>query len=211
MTKEQKQAYEFIFYCYFGQIDDPIESAIDRAYVDMAAHTLKGFGDDYESKWTCRHKAAQKIKEALKKIDENFCDWHLRLCEDIIGIYENFVPFSHGQAQKWVNMTMKYLYVFKLVFADMKDDRYEKIPTFFKSEENINKLHIPLDNYILKELNFEKLEPWSKMDKPQYENFINSNDKNIQWELENWSMAAENHRQIDNKSYSYFKENQNKI
>lgn len=205
MTKEQKQAYEFILYCYFGKIDNPIEAAIDRAYVDMAAHTLKGFGADYKAKWECRYKATQAITSALESIDDNFCDWHLSLRKEIKKIYENYVSFSHGQAQKWINMTMKYLYVFKLVFEDMKDDRLEKIPAFFKSDENISKLHIPLDNYILKELNFESLEPWSQMNEIQYKEFINNTDKNIQWELENWNIAAENYKQIDSKSYSNYK------
>ena len=51
-----KKAYNFILQCYFGDMSDPVEAAIDRAYSDMASHTLKGFKDYYE-KWECRFEA----------------------------------------------------------------------------------------------------------------------------------------------------------
>lgn len=41
--------------------------------------------------------------------------------------------FTYGQAQKWINMTNKYLYVFNLIFEDWNDERLCHIPILIKN------------------------------------------------------------------------------
>lgn len=199
------QAYEFILYCYFGDMANPIEAAIDRAYIDMASHTLRGFGKDYHIKWELRFMASEKIKEMLKNISKDYDDWHGKTCKIIQKIYnDKGIDFSYGQAQKWINMTTKYLYVFSLIFADREDERLFVIPeAIIKHHE---KLHIPIDNYILSELQLDKFAPWSKMDEDMYNecrnNFVG---KDIDWELENWNTVSNAKKVNDIASYARYK------
>lgn len=75
-----------------------------------------------------------------------FTDWHRKKCDEIIGqmneaTYETEIPenklmekdFTYGQAQKWLNMTLKYLWLLDL------------LPKDFNSEL----LHVPIDSYII--------------------------------------------------------------
>lgn len=57
------------------------------------------------------------VQHNNQKID--FDEWHKNLCEDLVDDYENAFKnafsekctniFTYGNAQKWVNMTLKYL------------------------------------------------------------------------------------------------------
>ena len=65
---------------------------------------------------------------------EKYTQWHYSICKLIVDQYEaEGIEFYIGQAQKWVNMTLKYLYV-------LVPDVVEPFYRF---------LHIPLDNYIM--------------------------------------------------------------
>lgn len=51
MNDLERKCHNFILQCYFGDMENPIDAAIDRAYVDMASHTLKGFAEhQYQEK-----------------------------------------------------------------------------------------------------------------------------------------------------------------
>lgn len=206
MIDSTAQAYEFILYCYFGDMSNPIEAAIDRAYIDMASHTLRGFaGEDYKRKWALRYAASEKIKEMLEKISEDFDEWHKETCRMIQKTYEDKkIDFSYGQAQKWINMTTKYLYVFSLVFADRKDKRLTAIPEFIINHHE--KLHIPIDNFILLEQGLVKYRPWSRMDEDTYNKCRSDLEgKDIDWELENWNNASYVQKANDISSYARYK------
>ena len=69
----------FLLDCAFGRHDDLVTDVIDKAYVDMAAHTLKGFGDDYMKKWKCRYNATEVIVNGIKSYvssERDFNAWH---------------------------------------------------------------------------------------------------------------------------------------
>ncbi len=60
----KKQSLDFLICCYFGQSHDLIKAAIDRAYIDMASHTLKWPENaPKDSKWECRYKGTIRIIE----------------------------------------------------------------------------------------------------------------------------------------------------
>ena len=215
MNDLEKKCYCFVLQCYFGDMADPVNAAIDRAYVDMASHTLKGFAEEeYRQKWKCRYCASKTIKKAVQKTEEmrqNYNSWHNKLCNKLQSIYVEKAKYqlTYGQAQKWVNMASKYLLVFAVIFKDMDcQEKLDSIPNFFREADAIQKLHIPLDSFIMQQYKVNNFGPWSKMNREQYEACRTQiKDKTLQDELEDWGVAANLHRADDKKSYAaYVKE-----
>ena len=215
MNDLEKKCYCFVLQCYFGDMADPVNAAIDRAYVDMASHTLKGFAEEeYRQKWKCRYCASKTIKKAVQKTEEmrqNYNSWHNKLCNKLQSIYVEKAKYqlTYGQAQKWVNMATKYLLVFAVIFKDMDcQEKLDSIPNFFREADAIQKLHIPLDSFIMQQYKVNNFGPWSKMNREQYEACRTQiKDKTLQDELEDWGVAANLHRADDKKSYAaYVKE-----
>ena len=64
-----------------------------------------------------------------------FDAWHEELCERLKEVYGDF-PFTVGQAQKWVNMSIKYLFVMDRAYVEHCWDY----------------CHIPLDRIVLDQL-----------------------------------------------------------
>ena len=109
----------------------------------------------------------KSIRQLLKRSNPDvtaFDIWHGTLCQKIISIYKDKdIPFYYGQAQKWINMTMKYFCVLYL------------------SEANriIHLMHPPVDSIF-----FERAEDllsidypvfrWSRMDSQQYKKYLKS-------------------------------------
>lgn len=144
--------------------------------------------------------------------NSDFDDWHKAKCEEIINFMNNSIDksntkilkkeekFTIGQAQKWVNMTLKYLWLLNA------------LPTGVKPEY----LHVPIDSYIIEiaydnKNKFENAlgleekpkDSWSKL--PKYEDYfkiqkairkaIKTNATNetipIKWESLAWIEVAE--------------------
>ena len=102
MNDLERKCHNFILQCYFGDMENPIDAAIDRAYVDMASHTLKGFAEhQYQEKWELRFEASSKIKKALDLLDaeSDYTSWHCELCGKLQKVYTE-KRLSYGQAQK---------------------------------------------------------------------------------------------------------------
>ena len=88
-----------------------------------------------------------KIK-ALFKNGKDFDGWHKCTCGKLIDIAKDSSTknnellfgegFSYGQAQKWLNMTLKYMWL--MGFWNNDEEMNEKI---------IDALHVPVDDYIL--------------------------------------------------------------
>ena len=155
------------------------EKACDRAYADMARHTLRiDKMMDAEKKKELRECATNYLKDECIALScysqEEFNKWHDTTCKYLIEIYKDCKDkmgkqsFCYGHAQKWLNMLFKYLYVYEFV-DEFKD--------YFVSRSNLPEwLHIPLDNKIIEkaEEDFELQKPscsWSRMDEIQYQNY----------------------------------------
>lgn len=213
MNDLEKKCYCFVLQCYFGDMADPVNAAIDRAYVDMASHTLKGFAaEEYAQKWKYRYCASKAIREAMRetgKMRRDYDSWHDELCKKLQDIYDKRLIglLTYGQAQKWVNMAAKYLLVFAIIFGSMDDPKkLQFIPEFFREEAAIQKLHIPLDSFIMQQYNVSGFGPWSKMNREQYVACrAQIKEKTLQDELEDWGVAANLHRADDKKSYAAYK------
>lgn len=108
----------------------------------------------------------EELKESLLCNQDDYNGWHKRLCEKIAAMYDKYYfdkltemsekdetiydffsredkeekYFTIGNAQKWVNMTMKNLYVLSEYFElDFNEDIWKYI-------------HIPIDNKVLKKV-----------------------------------------------------------
>ena len=135
ITKEN--AISFLLQCYFGHIEDPILSAIDRAYLDMQAHTVSGEQKDL---YSGRKIATEELYKAIDSIDDSlpFDEWHKTTA---LAMKRCYSKLSYGQIQKWINMSIKYLYTFKLLGVD-------GISEYFNSENSVH-FHPALDSYVL--------------------------------------------------------------
>ena len=204
---DEKDILEFFKYSYFGNLKDPIEAASNRAYRDMC-RTLNFDILPKKDKDTTISNLKKDVNFIFKKeipiINEGsitsqkeFDTWHHGLCDNIIEKCkkiekykkteegkEEKIQFTYGQAQKWVNMTIKYLYI-------LNDHTFDNVFDF---------LHIPVDNYILdianKNFGIDKpKKPWSKWDEEQYRNYQNEIKSKIKiapllWEFDNWLKVA---------------------
>lgn len=153
------------------------------------------------------------FSEEVIESEKSFDKWHEEKCKEITekmnGNYETVnnsdekvlnKSFTIGQAQKWVNMTLKYLWLLNA------------LPTGVKPEY----LHVPIDSYIIKiayskkvtfkyalGLEEKRKKSWSKL--PKYEKYfkiqkeireaIKTNATNetipIKWESLAWIEVAE--------------------
>ena len=136
-----KDVLNFLKVIFFGDISDSFKAASYRAYLDFN-RTLRFGTIEEDTRKNLKEKATKILRERISGINsdsitsqEKFDAWHKETCRVIRQIYkETGMDFSWGQAQKWLNMTIKYLYVLGACdFADVF--RY---------------CHIPVDNYVFK-------------------------------------------------------------
>lgn len=95
--------------------------------------------------------------------------------------------FTYGQAQKLVNMIVKYLYAYSQLYDISLDS--SKLNDLMSETK---RFHAPLDSYVLKKIEYSGV-PWSQIN--DYENTYENIQKAIRenfgndpflWELENW-------------------------
>ena len=177
------------------------EGAAHKAYADMARRTLRIKEDSKERK-VLKEQATKILRQAvekLKKDSSDFPKWHEKSCNALIACYGG--QLSYGQAQKWLNMLLKYLYVY-----DVKG--YE---TLFSQEEKITDLDMPVDSKVIDALRrkYNVKRPtagWSVWDRNTYRAYqaaarsalqknasdIENSDEQIPfyWELIHWSDAS---------------------
>ena len=168
-----------------------IDLAIKRAYRDMN-RTIDEDDKEKIKIEKCRVVDCLKgliIEKQINKIIDqpSFDEWHSKLCEAVTD--KKFYTF--GQAQKWVNMTLKYLLVLD----------YEPVLRL------IQYLHVPIDKVVVGKAlegehplfdgNPDEYLPWSKKikdgPKNNYYKFQDSLRKAIkglhpiQWEFKAWN------------------------
>ena len=153
-------ALDFLKVIYFGALTNPYEAASKRAYLDMN-RTIR-FNGLPEGKRTELRSAVTAILEKeihlltpeIIKSQKDYDAWHFARCVNIRSLYrEAGVEFHFGQAQKWLNMMIKYLYM-------IGECTFDGIFQY---------LHIPLDNYVFdvaqKELGIKRPKvAWSRWD-----------------------------------------------
>ena len=180
-----------------------IKLAADKAYGDMARHTLnlkeKGKRNVLKDAAMEMIFDSIQIKEKTRLTSSEYDKWHKDTCDELKRIYANQVvnstgTLTYGQAQKWLNMTVKYLfYIYSLYQFDEIDG------DFFKHA------HVPLDSIMYSiietELHIDKPKTsWSKTDDYgeylKYQNYIrraildfeyfDQPISPLEWEMLNW-------------------------
>lgn len=168
-TLNQIDIEDFWLRCFFNPGSSLKIAAIDRAYRDFN-RTLHKISEKQSKE---RHTEAQNLM--LSIIDEVCCRkfhsqaeydlWHEEKCLDLKTLYKRIFDFGLyiGQAQKWINMTFKYL-------SALGEKRITGIGT------NYHFFHFPIDNIIQKifskEMNIQKLKgSWSRID--DYRMYLN--------------------------------------
>jgi hypothetical protein len=159
---QQSDYYDCLLAFYFDREGDELELCLDRAYGDFK-RTLHGIGRHPRAK-EARARADQSLKDMFASIkathgvtQKKFDDWHQNACQSLAAIYREcgYASFFVGQAQKRLNMTFKYIYVFG----------ERRLPGFGHLYDFC---HAPLDIDFIEALaprGFEALPcPWSRLD-----------------------------------------------
>lgn len=213
---------EFLKYAYFNitkgdRMDDILSKCANKAYMDLC-RTIRFKTDDGNIKAEYKTKICDMLVNeydvlinAVKPADDKqtvFDEEHNQICKEICKTYAEISEFTYGQAQKWLNMMLKYVL---LTEGDSVLKSY---------------LHIPVDSYIMQAVGSDnpklkyclKLEcvpkkdgtlgkysessskPWSKWNYEEYIAFQSAvrtaiSESNyhspIEWENEAWIEVAE--------------------
>ncbi len=151
----------FVFGVQEANLDDDkrvVEACVEKAYRDMcrtidykySVSELKGKSKEEQEMFNRKkNNSLKELKELLIKefsdvLESSLSDfgvWHENLC-NMLTEYTNSEVFKEkltvGQAQKWINMTIKYLRILG------------------KWDEKIKDVHIPIDEYIMSAASIEK-------------------------------------------------------
>ena len=169
-SKTLQNSIEFMLYTNFGidfedgKTDKILDVAIDKAYNDAtmqgAYNALNKSGEtpDLSSIKNEMHKRIKKLLSPNPYFND-YSDWHKKICSYLTGAYENVKldktddhAFTYGNAQKWVNMTMKYLYILAEIFHEYVDKYAHECDFdqhFNRIQELYKDLHVPVDSYII--------------------------------------------------------------
>ena len=150
---------DFFIKLYFDTDNGYYNAGIKRAFLDFS-RTLK-IKDDNRAK--LRKGAEEYLYAKLNKATQiefrtqtEFDAFHKMNCEELINIWDEL---TFGQAQKWINMTLKYW----LLFGDKRIKGIDKNARFF---------HIPIDSFVQKGMfNEKRPDAWSKID--NYQTYFN--------------------------------------
>lgn len=134
-----------ISFLFSGCLIPGPKECVERAYRDFS-RTAKGITKDDEGKERKRsaHALVETfLREAISTewVRDGFDEWHQRCCGKICEHYarNGFANFRIGQAQKWLNMSVKY--ILSLSEAGL----YSALP----SSSLRDVAHVPLDDFIL--------------------------------------------------------------
>lgn len=150
---------DFLLRLYFSTGSNDLTRVLRRAYQDLS-RTVHGIGDYPKA----RPLAQEALRSELVALpsrahvadQSSFDAWHEDVCCKLSTAYANggYSHFCVGQAQKWLNMALKYIYV----FGEARLPGYARLYGF---------CHVPIDNVILHSPEFRGLtplhKPWSRI------------------------------------------------
>jgi len=158
--KKDDKMYKELCERFFGTDPSTVEKSViiekcaSMAYGDLCRNLsgLRDMPDDKKGKW---HEAVvSEIVACVQDLLDNpkdFDDWHKATCKAIrdksvehnVSDYVKWLKkhehegFSHGLAQKWLNMTLKNMLIAETASWYKKLDELRKL------------LHVPVDNYVI--------------------------------------------------------------
>jgi hypothetical protein len=153
---------EYLILLYFGRSQDKFALCQRRAYADFQ-RTLRGIQHLPLAK-DAKVRSGDALRQMFASIismksptQKQFDDWHKTGCYALKGVYQShgYDAFYIGHAQKWINMTFKYLYV-------MGETRVPGVSQLY------DLCHVPFDEILisaLREYGFKRLGcAWSRLD-----------------------------------------------
>lgn len=159
---------DYLVTLYFGLATDHLINCIDRAYLDFS-RTLHGLRM-VETKSDVHAQARSDLQayfaglrnpQAPPLDQASFDHWHQQVCQHLSMLYaEHSYHMFVGQAQKWINMTFKYIFT----VGEQRLPGFRQLYQF---------CHVPLDNILLQRLQPygppQLLGRWSRLDNyPEY-------------------------------------------
>jgi hypothetical protein len=160
LNPSQTDQHDFLLRLYFGSGDDFLDLCLKRAYLDLSrtVHGIGKYPNAYIEAKQFIHKELSQLPKQLEIYNlQHFDAWHETLCQNLVTLYNQhgYAFFYVGQAQKWINMAFKYIYVFG----------EEKLPGY---SSFYGLCHMPIDNIIIKNLAFKHpptfTRPWSRIE-----------------------------------------------
>ncbi len=163
-----------------GNPDEVIEKCISLAYKDMMDsgkyYIDSSLGKGNKQKTENNNDRKAKFLEILQ--EKNF-DFSRDLITETCKIFGNSEKIentqghatNYGLAQKLVNMTFKYFYVFKDEINKNKDE--------IKINIDFSKCDCPLDSIIIGRLNLTTNYVWSKLTPAEYEELQNKIEERV--------------------------------
>ena len=188
-TLKRADYEDYLVHLYFRAGPYDLSKCIKTAYLDFS-RTLHGLGEESDDKEKLYGEATKELEQRFLRLQSNpgiadqaaFDDWHRAIYQQLFAIYNNHgynAPKRHlfvGQAQKWINMTFKY--IFTLAALDEKRlSGFGEVYPF---------CHAPLDNVfisrLVEEYDFSWLScAWSRLD--DYDEYL-AYQKRIRREFE---------------------------
>ena len=145
-TRDQHARF-LIGFLFRGEMEPGLSECVERAYLDLS-RTLHGVNESTDSKAT-KDSARELVESILANATSAlrgwpqvaFDDWHRQSCEEVCTHYRRggYKKFYVGQAQKWINMAMKYA----LTLAPLG---MLEVPA---AQSLRSVAHVPLDNYMM--------------------------------------------------------------
>ena len=162
-----------LYFCFGFTIDDDADTIlkciVEKAYNDatmqgafnalLSDKSMKDMAKDvkaYVIDMLLDKLTDDRIKSADIKNQAGYDTWHKGICKAIMDKYEKKKIgddlFSYGNAQKILNMTMKYLYMLYKIEkgGGITEITPSVLSEMFEGKKNISKfLHVPIDSYII--------------------------------------------------------------
>jgi hypothetical protein len=153
---------DFVAICYFGRDGDWLDRCMRRVYLDMnrTLHGMSKLGEGHSDwKTVMLHVLRNRLTMLPGEYawtQASFDSWHHESVDMLkrISSEHGFSSLSVGQAQKWINMSVKY--------AIALGER--RVPGFFRVYDVA---HVALDNIVLERLTELGMSPlgcaWSRL------------------------------------------------
>jgi hypothetical protein len=157
---------DYLIHLIFGAEGDHLQKCLRRAYLDFnrTLHGIRKNENIYQAGADALRRRFESIQRAEISTQDQFDEWHKDSCVKLAAEYEErgYSSLYVGQAQKWLNMTFKYIFV----FGEERVPGYSHLYGF---------CHVPLDNILLEAVENHSFEPllcaWSRLN--DYEVYLN--------------------------------------
>jgi hypothetical protein len=163
LNPTSSQVQDFLLRLYFGYRHDYLTGAISKAYADLS-RTVHGIAR-HDPQGKLRQNASAYLHDKLCSLptqfssQESFDRWHELTAAGLRDLYlaSGYPNFHVGQAQKWLNMAVKYA-------ALLGDLCVPGANALFAIG------HVPVDSFLIKQLaahglpDPNRFEPWSRID-----------------------------------------------